>query len=312
MVVRLIKFTNRRLSIGETSSPQDMILPQERLLSPKAGSYVRRAAAHVQSRLGGGERLPLRELLSPLYTQALHSPCLRADALSIWESFGETLWLPRFRFQRTQKVKERYKLGIFAGIHGDEPAGILGLMDFIRELDETPEIGRHFELYLYPVCNPGGFLAGTRESRSGKDLNREFWRGSQEKEVQLLEREILAHQFDGIISLHSDDTSPGFYGFARGDVLARQLLGPALSAAEQAQQRDTRPFIDGFRAVNGMIHESYEGILGAAPQQFPQPFELILESPALAPLSDQRNSFRLALKATLQEYCHFMAYGANL
>jgi hypothetical protein len=247
-----------------------------------------------------------------LYTQALHSHHLRADALSVWESHGETFWLPRFRFQRTSAVKERHKVGIFAGIHGDEPAGILGLMDFIRELDESPEIGRHFELYLYPVCNPGGYLSGTRTSRSGKDLNREFWRGSQEKEVQLLEREILARRFDGIIALHSDDTAPGFYGFARGDVLARQLLSPALAAAEQAQPRDVRPFIDGFQAVNGMIHESYDGILCAPPQQIPQPFELILESPALAPLADQRNAFRLALKAILQEYCPFIAYGANL
>ena len=289
-----------------------MRVQQEKLLSSRAGAFVRKATSRVQGRLAEGGQLSLRELLSPLYTQALHSHCLRADALSIWESFGETLWLPRFRFQRTQVIKERHKIGIFAGIHGDEPAGILGLMDFIRELDEIPEIGRHFELYLYPLCNPGGFLAGTRESRSGKDLNREFWRGSQEKEVQLLEREILERQFDGIIALHSDDTSPGFYGFARGDVLARQLLAPALTAAEQAQRRDTRPFIDGFRSVNGMIHESYDGILCAPPQQIPQPFELILESPALAPLEDQRNAFRLALKAILQEYCPFIAYGANL
>lgn len=289
-----------------------MILPHEKPLSARASDSVRKAAARVQDRLTEGGRLPLRELLSPLYTQALHSHCLRADALSVWESQGETLWLPRFRFQRTQVVKERHRVGIFAGIHGDEPAGILGLMDFIRELDENPEIGRHYELYLYPVCNPGGYLAGTRTSLSGRDLNREFWQGSQEKEVQLLERELLARQFDGIIALHSDDTSPGFYGFARGDVLARQLLAPALNAAAVAQPRDTRPFIDGFRAVNGMIHESYDGILCAPPQQMIQPFELILESPALAPLADQRNAFRLALKAILSEYCPFIAYGANL
>lgn len=289
-----------------------MLLQKERLLGARAGALVRQAAARVHQAMADGARPPLRELLSPLYTQALHSQRLRADALSVWESRGETLWLPRFRFQRTQALKERYTVGIFAGIHGDEPAGILGLMDFIRELDETPEIGQHFELYLYPLCNPGGYLAGTRTSDSGKDLNREFWRGSREKEVQLLERELLKRQFDGIISLHSDDTSPGFYGFARGPVLAGQLLAPALAAAEQAQPRDTRPFIDGFRAVNGMIHESYEGILCAPPQQIPQPFEIILESPALAPVLDQRNAFRLALKAILHEYRPFIAYGANL
>lgn len=284
----------------------------EKLLGTRASASVRLASGVVQERLETQRPLPLRELLSPLYTQALHSHCLRADALSVWESGGETVWLPRFHFQRTHAAKERHKVGIFAGIHGDEPAGILGLMDFIRELDETPEIGRHFEIWLYPVCNPGGYLAGTRASHSGKDLNREFWRGSQEPEVRLLEKEILARQFDGIIALHSDDSSPGFYGFARGDVMARQLLAPALAAAEQAQARDTRPFIDGFRAVNGMIHDSYDGILCAPPQQIPQPFELILESPALSPLADQRRAFTLALKAVLNEYRPFIAYGANL
>ena len=185
-------------------------------------------------------------------------------------------------------------------------------MDFVRELDEDPELGRDFELSLYPLCNPGGYLAGSRESASGKDLNREFWRGSNEPEVALLEKEILAQQFDGIIALHSDDTSPGFYGYARGSVLANQLLVPALLAAEQAQPRDSRGFIDGFRAVNGIVHDCYDGILSAPPTQQPQPFEIILESPANTPLSDQRLAFSLALKSILSEYRRFIAYGGDI
>jgi hypothetical protein len=38
--------------------------------------------------MAAGARLPLRELLSPLYTQAPHSQRLRADALSVWERPG--------------------------------------------------------------------------------------------------------------------------------------------------------------------------------------------------------------------------------
>lgn len=295
-----------------TTASRAVLHPAESLLNPQVSSNVRKAAAFVEEGLEARRTVGLSELLAPLLIQARHSRCLRADALSVWESHGETLWLPRFRFQRTSIVKERHRFGIFAGIHGDEPAGILGLMDFLRELDETPEIGRNFELWVYPVCNPGGYLAGSRESRSGKDLNREFWRDSAEREVQLLEQEIALRRFDGIIALHSDDSSPGFYGFARGDVLARQLLSPALAEAEKALARDARPFIDGFRAVNGMIHESYEGILCAPPEQKPQPFELILESPAGAPLADQRRAFSLALKAVLAEYNSFSAYGAGL
>ena len=284
----------------------------EPLLRPEDGDTVRRASALVIESLTRNQPLPLRQLLLPLYIQALRSASIRGDALSVWKEGDQTLWLPRFQFRRPGTGERRIKVGIFAGIHGDEPAGILALMDFIRELDETPEIGRSFDLWLYPACNPGGCLAATRHTASGKDMNREFWRGSSEREVVLLEGELRRQQFDGIIALHSDDTSDGFYGYARGDVLARQLLSPALDAAERAQARDNRLFIDGFRAVNGIIHDSFDGILSAPPEQSPKPFEIILESPARSPLVDQRRALSLALGAVLAEYRQFIAYGADL
>ena len=282
------------------------------MLPEHARQKVRDAANAVERTMVGPRRFTVKHLLLPLLTQVLYSKCLIADALGNFESNGELHFLPRFFFQRTQVRKQRFKLGIFAGIHGDEPAGILGLMDFVRELDEDPELGRHFELSLYPLCNPTGYLRGTRESASGKDLNREFWRNSPEPEVALLEKEIAARKFDGIISLHSDDTSPGFYGYARGAVLATQLLVPALAAAEKAQPRDSRSVIDGFRAVNGIIHDSFDGILSAPPSDRPQPFEIILESPANTPLSDQRAAFTLALKSILTEYRKFITYGGDI
>jgi hypothetical protein len=288
-------------------------LPYEMPVLPEyARLKVREAAAVVEHVVSRHRRITVKHLLLPLLTQVLYSRCLIADVLGSFESRGERHFLPRFFFQRTKAKKKRFKIGIFAGIHGDEPAGVLGLMDFVRELDEDPELGRHFELSLYPLCNPTGYLAGTRESASGRDLNREFWRGSHEPEVVLLEKEIAARKFDGIISLHSDDTSPGFYGYARGSIFATQLLVPALAAAERAQPRDSRPFIDGFRAVNGIIHDSFDGILSAPPSDKPQPFEIILESPANTPLGEQREAFTLALKSILREYRTFITYGGDL
>jgi murein peptide amidase A len=282
------------------------------VLPEHARLKVRDAASVVEQVVQRRHRVSVKHLLLPLLTQVLYSRCLIADALGSFEAGGERHFLPRFFFQRTQVKKKRFKIGIFAGIHGDEPGGVLGLMDFVRELDEDPELGRHFELSLYPLCNPTGYLAGTRESATGSDLNREFWRGSNEPEVALLEKEIAARNFDGIISLHSDDTSPGFYGYARGTVFATQLLAPALAAAERAQPLDSRPFIDGFHAVNGIIHDSFDGILSAPPNVRQQPFEIILESPANTPLADQRTAFTLALKSVLSEYRKFIAYGGDL
>ena len=94
--------------------------------------------------------------------------------------------------------------------------------------------------------------------------------------------------------------------------LHRSLLRPALDAAEHAQPRDARHVIDGFRAVHGIVHDSYDGILSAPPNQEPQPFEIILESPAQTPLSDQRRAFTLALKSILAKYREFISYGGEI
>lgn len=266
----------------------------------------------LAGQLEAGGRLPVNDLLLPLTLQVAASPFLRGDSLGFWQEGEARHWLPRFHFQRTQKVKHRYRIGIFAGIHGDEPAGILGLMDFVRELDRDPELGREFELWLYPLCNPSGYLAATRESSARLDLNREFWCGSCQPEVALLEKELRERRFDGIIALHSDDTSKGFYGFARDRLISEQMLAPALAAADRHLPLDRNEIIDGFHAVNGIIHSAYDGILCAPPEQRPQPFELILESPQLTPMALQRQSFVAALTAILGSYRSFMAYGGDL
>lgn len=254
----------------------------------------------------------IKEILLPLFIQVGASDTLRADSLGFWRAGEDRFWLPRFVFQRTQAVKSRIKVGLFAGIHGDEPAGILGLIDFVRELDADPQFGKEFQLWIYPLCNPSGFIDNTRHCRAGLDLNRHFWGDSQEPEIQLLEAELRRQSFDGIISLHSDDTSDGLYGFVRGHTLTKQLMDPALAAAEAALPRNKRALIDGFHAVEGIIHSGYGGILSAPPEAWPEPFEIVMETPQQAPLELQRQAFVLALKAILAGYREFISYAADI
>ncbi len=169
-----------------------------------------------------------------------------------------------------------------------------------------------YYLSFYPVCNPSGFEDGTRFSRSGKDLNREFWRGSAEPEVRLLEAELVSRSFQGLISLHTDDTSDGFYGFAHGATLTKHLIEPALSAAETFLPRDGRPVIDGFSARRGIIRAGYEGVLSGPPKLRPRPFEIILETPVTPPEFLKELAFVAALQTILLEYNKFIAYAPNL
>ena len=224
----------------------------------------------------------------------------------------EDYYLPRYLFIGPKSGGDPIRVGLFAGIHGDEPEGVYALIRFLGLLEGEPELASGYCLFIYPICNPTGFEDGTRHSRRGKDLNREFWSGSREPEVRLLQSELVAHAFDGIINLHTDDTSHGFYGFAHGATLTQNLLEPALQAAAEFLPLNSNEVIDGFPAQNGIIHKGYEGIMSAPPKVRPRPFEIVLESPLAAPTYLKEAAFVAALRTILIRYREFIAYAPNL
>ncbi|MGO8764593.1 MAG: succinylglutamate desuccinylase/aspartoacylase family protein [Limisphaerales bacterium] len=258
------------------------------------------------------QRRSLSELLAPLEEIAATSPNLVANHEARFEINGEPYALPRYLFVGPRGGDTPIRLGIFGGIHGDEPEGVHAMVRFIQLLESKPEIAAGYYLSFYPVCNPTGFEDATRFSRRGTDLNREFWKNSPEPEVRLLQAELVSRSFQGIIALHTDDTSAGFYGIVRGATLTRHLIEPALRAAENFLPRDGRPVIDGFAARNGIIRDCYDGILSAPPKVRPRPFEIILETPQASPDYLKEYAFVVALETILTEYRKFIAYAPNL
>lgn len=257
-------------------------------------------------------RRSIADLLAPLEKIAAQSPNLVANHDARFEVNGETYELPRYLFVGPRGGDTPIRVGIFAGVHGDEPEGVHAVIQFIKLLEARPELAAGYYLSFYPIANPTGFEDATRFSRASKDLNREFWKNSSEPEVRLLEAELLSRSFQGIISLHTDDTSDGFYGFAHGATLTKHLIEPALQAAEKLLPRDVRPVIDGFKARNGVIFDAYEGILQAPPKVRPRPFEIILETPQSPPAYLKECALVLTLKSILTEYRKFIAYAPNL
>jgi hypothetical protein len=257
-------------------------------------------------------RRSIADLLAPLDQIAAHSPNLVANHEARFEAGGETYTLPRYLFVGPRGGDTPIRVGIFAGIHGDEPEGVRSVIQFIKLLEAKPELADGYYLSFYPVCNPTGLEDGTRHARSGKDLNREFWGSSSEPEVRLLQAELISQSFNGIISLHTDDTSDGFYGIVRGATLTKHLIEPALQAAGKFLPRDPRSIIDGFPAHNGIIRDAYDGVLSAPPKVRPRPFEIILETPQTPPTFLKECAFVAALTSILTEYRQFIAYAPNL
>jgi hypothetical protein len=217
--------------------------------------------------------------------------------------------LPRYRWSDPASTPS-YRIGIFAGIHGDEQSGVIAALQLLHHLERNPMIGRFHELFIYPVCNPWGFDQGLREGASGRDLNRLFWQ--EEAEVLLIEQELRAKRFDGIIALHTDDTSEGIYGYVNGSTLTRHLLEPSLDAASSILPRDHRPEIDTHPAERSIITGGYTGILSAPPDQHPKPFEIVFETPHLAPLGKQVEAHLAAVKEILRIFPQISSQGMDI
>lgn len=255
---------------------------------------------------------PIERLLRPLRGLARGSEELYEKTIAQFSREGMRFEIPRFTLLGPPGGGEPLRIGIFAAIHGDEPEGAIALVEFLRMLAADPEPARGYHIQAYPVCNPSGFVDGTRHSRAGLDLNREFWRGSREPEVNALEGELRSRRFHGIVSLHSDDTADGVYAFARGATITEGLVRPALAAAARHLPLADGPIIDGFEADDGVLRDCYPGILTSPEELRPTPFEVIFETPQKAPRQPQVDATLAALFSILEEYRVLMAMGGDL
>ena len=135
-------------------------------------------AAQVQAR----RTRRLADLLAPVEELARQSAGLLSKPLAAFHVAGDEYQIPRYLFIGPRGGDDPIRLGLFAAIHGDEPEGANALVQLLQVLDQRPELARDFFLFVYPVCNPTGYEDGTRFSRAGFDLNREFWNNSNQPE----------------------------------------------------------------------------------------------------------------------------------
>lgn len=254
----------------------------------------------------------IHALLEPLLLLGEPHPSLQISFAGAFDHEGAPYSIPRIVFTGPDSGELPVRLAVFGGLHGDEPASVLAPVAFLERLVAEPARATGYELAVYPLLNPVGYARDTRENGAGLDLNRQFWRDSGQPEIQAVERELAANRFHGLITLHADDTAEGIYGYTRGHVLNEALLEPALRSASYVIPRDRRPKIDGWLARDGKIEACFEGVLSAPAGQRPRPFDLIFETPALAPVDRQVEAAVTALDTILDEYRTFLAYAANL
>jgi len=217
------------------------------------------------------------------------------------EPFGEIAGCPLFALtQRTPGPRPRLYLS--AGIHGDEPAPPLALLELI----EAGVFDDRAVWFLCPLLNPAGFMRRTRENADGLDLNRDY--------KDFRSAEIRAHagwlrrqpNFDLTICMHEDWESKGFYLYELNPNRGLSLAEPMIDAVSKVCAIETAAVIDGREiAAPGIIRPVSDPLLR---ETWPEAIYLrahhttlsyTIETPSAFPLAQRIAAHRAAIETAL-------------
>lgn len=214
------------------------------------------------------------------------------------ELLAETAAGPLMAWERLAAGPRVY---LSAGIHGDEPAGPLALLELMRSGFFTSEI--HWT--LCPALNPTGLAAAARDNAEGVDLNRDY-RLRKTREVAAhadwLARREVPHMF---LSLHEDWESSGFYLYEINlgeDVPPRTRC--ILESVKSWFPPESGPEIDGhmprepgwiFHAAEADVPEGWPEAIHLA--KLGCPLSFTFETPSHAKLTDRVAAHCAAVRA---------------
>lgn len=216
------------------------------------------------------------------------------------EQFGATAAGPLIALtKRTPGVHPRIYLS--AGIHGDEPAPALALLEML----ESGGFDHRANWFICPLLNPNGLARGIRENADGLDLNRDY-KDLQSAEtrahVAWLERQP---NFSVCLSLHEDWESNGYYLYELNPDQRHSLAEPIIAAVTAVCPIDHRPLIDGRESKAGILRPLADPLLR---ENWPESVYLrathtsltyTIESPSALPLAQRLAAHRMALETAI-------------
>ena len=253
-----------------------------------------------------------QRLLKPLLDLAEDSDHLIGGSVGQFLVEKNLFQIPRFIFMGPTGGGDTLRLGIFAGLHGDDPEGAEALVELLRELETAPQAARGFHIYAYPICNPVGLAARTRNHAASNDLAGQFWGGSSQPEVYYLERELGVLRFHGVISLQTTDYADGFLVDTKSDILNRELAQPAILTTQRFLPGSILKAESDAGSIHALPNASLPDFLTVTEELNPAPFELHIGIPKHAPRPSQIHGTVGALKSILDSYRSLLAIGQNL
>ena len=141
----------------------------------------------------------------------------------------ENINWPLYQIHLVSSARTPQRVFITGGMHGDEPAGVEAVLQFL-ERDNTTRL-KNFSFLVIPCINPYGYVHNTRETLDDIDINRAF-ETDDVAEVAIVKKALGQTQFSLAIDFHEDYDATGFYLYeGKRD---EKYIGPRLATAAKA------------------------------------------------------------------------------
>ena len=162
---------------------------------------------------------------------------------------GEANELPIWGLETAAAAAGEPAIYISTGVHGDEPAGPWGLLQWVEKNAAAIKKG---SFIFVPCFNPAGFTLNTRADHTGADLNRQFHDDSLPL-VATWQSWLRDRSLRVGICLHEDYDALGCYVYELSGK-KKAVSESILRACHPIMQRDKRTNIDGNLAARGILH----------------------------------------------------------
>ena len=208
--------------------------------------------------------------------------------------------IPRYIFVGDQPGESEIRLGIFAGLRGDDNVGSKAIVEFIDDLVAMPSLGSAFRIYAYPTVNPLSYTTGAPRKQTDRSVVNEAGGKAKFPQAYLIEREIFVVQFHGLVVIHTTDEPEGLQAAVYGANLHEALVSPILSSLRPLFPTTEIPALD----------SSFSLTADTVLKQ--RPFELALRIPRSGWNGLYSIGLRIALHTAVEQYRSYLAQANNI
>jgi len=249
------------------------------------------------------------ELLDILFDLSAHSANLMSARHSVRVG-GCDFDIPKFMLLGQRAGGKPLRIALFGGIddHGSLD-GIAAITRLLLQADLNPALARDYALFAYPLVN---LFEYRRAERPLESFDRRYAGQRADGDVRFFHAEQRKWRFDAILTLRTDPRAETFHATARSEVLAKEVLRPALLPVAKVTPLNSRPLRVRPGDMRARLADYAEGRLTPPPELRPYPFEVELFAPGAVPRELRIRSLFIAVHEILRNYRRFLAHAADI